>query len=258
MTRRLTAGSSETEGGPGPSVTLTDFDPEGETKVAAAALYATSRISDAALLDRARRMTVEERAAVLRAYAGDRRNRRHKPGRAFERTGYRFDIQCDYGAFRDLQRHRMLTIEWQRLSTDTGYDVPSDVAEAGAAADWRHVMERSAALARAIEDAGLEGIAQYAVAMAYRIRFVMQMNAREAMHLVELRSSPQGHPAYRWVAQEMHRLVSEEAGHTAIAAAMGFVDHTDIDLERLDAERRVDAKRRAMASTVPSGDGPSA
>ena len=204
-------------------------------------------------------MSQEERAAVLRAYLGDRRNRRHKPGRAFERTGYRFDVLCDYGAFRDLQRHRMLTIEWQRLSTGHGSEVPRDVADAGGSADWQQVMERSAALVAAIEAAGLEGVAQYAVAMAYRIRFVMQMNAREAMHLIELRTSPQGHPAYRWVAQEMHRLIREEAGHTAIADAMGFVDHSDIDLERLEAERRIDAKRRAMAAAAaPSGDRPQA
>jgi thymidylate synthase ThyX len=255
VTRRITAGSAEPGGERGPSVTLTDFDPEGETKVAAAALYATSSLSDAALLDRARRMTRDERTAVLRAYVGDRRNRRHKPGRAFERTGYRFDVLCDYGAFRDLQRHRMLTIEWQRLSTDHGCDVPSDVADAGGAADWQRVMERSAALSRAMEEAGVEGVAPYAVAMAYRIRFVMQMNAREAMHLVELRTSPQGHPAYRWVAQEMHRLIREEAGHTAIADAMAYVDHSDIDLERLEAERRIDAKRQAMAAAAaPWGD----
>ena len=81
--------------------------------------------------------------------------------------------------------------------------------------------------------------------MAFRIRFVMQMNAREAMHLIELRSSPQGHPAYRRIAHEMHRLIGEHAGHAAIAGAMRYVDYSDVDLERLEAERRTEAKRRS-------------
>ena len=85
--------------------------------------------------------------------------------------------------------------------------------------------------------------------MAYRIRFVMQMNAREAMHLIELRSSPQGHPVYRRVAQEMHASIRDQAGHTGVAAAMSFVDHSAVDLERLEAERRTDAKRRALESS---------
>jgi thymidylate synthase ThyX len=82
--------------------------------------------------------------------------------------------------------------------------------------------------------------------MAFRIRFVMQMNAREAMHLIELRSSPQGHPAYRRIAHEMHRLIDEHAGHRAIAGSMRFVDYSDVDLERLEAERRTEVKRRAI------------
>jgi thymidylate synthase ThyX len=86
--------------------------------------------------------------------------------------------------------------------------------------------------------------------MAFRIRFVMQMNAREAMHLIELRSTPQGHPSYRRVAQEMHRLIEEEAGHTAIAAAMAFADHSSVELERLEAERRTEARRRAAESAA--------
>jgi thymidylate synthase ThyX len=83
------------------------------------------------------------------------------------------------------------------------------------------------------------------VSLAYKLRFVMQMNAREAMHLIELRTTPQGHPAYRMVAQEMHRLIAEEAGHRAIAEMMRFADHSpEPELERLDAERRAEARRQ--------------
>ena len=228
-------------------VTLTDFDPEAEDKLVAAALYAVTDLPDDQLLVAVRGMDPEEKASVLKSYIGDRENRRHKPGRAFERTGYRFDVLCDYGAFRDLQRHRMLTLEWQRLTTEHGYAVADEIADAGAGDDWNRVMESSAALAKELRGAGLEEASQYAVSMAYRVRFVMQMTVREAFHLVELRSSPQGHPAYRAVAHEMHRQIREVAGHRAVAEAMSYVDFSDVDLERLQAERRTDAKRRAQA-----------
>jgi hypothetical protein len=230
---------------PQPEVALTDFDPEGETKVIAAALYETSSRSDAELLDLVRRMPPAERAAVLQAYVGNRGNRRHKPGRAFERTSYRFDILTDYGAFRDLQRHRLLTIEWQPLTVRHGYVQPEAIVEAGGDADWRGVMDRSAELCDRIAAAGLPDVAPYAVSMAYRIRFVMDMNAREAMHVIELRTAPQGHPAYRRVCQQMHRLIAGAAGHRAIAAAMRFADHSAVELERLQEERRLEQKRQA-------------
>ena len=157
-------------------------------------------------------MSVDDRLAVMQAYVGDRTNRRHKPGRALERLGYRFDVLVDYGAFRDLQRHRMLTIEWQSLTPHHGYARPEAVDAAGERAGFDAAMERSASLYEAMVDR-FPSQAAYAVSLAYRVRFVMQLNAREAMHLLELRTTPQGHPAYRQVGQEMHRLIAEEAGH---------------------------------------------
>lgn len=227
-------------------VTLVEWDPDGEVKVAAAVLYGSSDLPDDQLLERVRAMTPDEREAILRTSVGERGNRRHKPGRAWERTGYRFDVLCDFGAFRDLQRHRTLTLEWQRLTTEHGYETPAQVDDAGVRADWDRVMEASAEMERALLDAGMPEVAQYAVAMAYRIRFVMQMTAREAMHLTELRSQPAGHPVYRRVAQSMHRLIDERAGHHAIAAAFTHMSYADVDLERLEAERRTEAKRKAL------------
>jgi len=225
-------------------VTLSEYDPVGEEKVVAAALYAVTDLPDDRLHSLAHSMSEEERSNVLTAYVGERGNRRHKPGRAFERTSYRFDVLCDYGAFRDLQRHRPLTLEWQRLTPKHGYDTPTQIVEAGLGDEWHGVMRDSAETwERVAEAAGAEA-AQYAVAMAYKIRFVMQMSAREAMHLIELRSSPQGHPTYRRVAHTMHRLIRDQAGHRAIADAMTFVDHSEVDLERLEAERRAEEKRR--------------
>jgi thymidylate synthase ThyX len=228
----------------GEEVALTDFDPEGEVKVVAAALYAVSSLGDDQLLAAARRMSEDERRRVLDAYVGARGNRRHKPGRAFERTSYRFDILGDYGAFRDLQRHRLLTLEWQRLSPAHGFAIPEDIREAGGAGDWQRVMDEAAATWEAIDGGGLPEVAPYAVSMAYRVRFTMQMNAREAMHVIELRTAPQGHPAYRRICQSMHRLIAEQAGHRAIAAAMRFADHSEVALERLEAERAAERRRQ--------------
>jgi thymidylate synthase ThyX len=231
------------EPGPVPEVQLVDWDPDAEEKVLAAMLFPYTNLPEHQVRDRVARMTADERLALVQAYAGDRSNRRHKPGRALERAGYRFDICSDYGAFRDLQRHRMMTIEWQSLAPTHGYDVPEPVAAAGAADRFDDAMGRSADLYHALRDR-FPASASYAVSLAYKVRYVMQFNAREAVHLLELRTGPQGHPAYRRVCQEMHRLIDQQAGHHALAAMMRFVDHTEPGLERLDAERRAEQRRQ--------------
>lgn len=223
-------------------VELTDFDPDAEDKILAAICYPHSSLPENQLADRVRRLGVDERVAIMRAYVGERENRRHKPGRAFERSGYRFDVLSDYGAFRDMQRHRMLTIEWQRLTPNHGYTRADLVEEAGVADRFDEAMHRSAALYDALAGEYREQ-ASYAVSMAYRMRYMMQFNAREAIHMLELRSSPQGHPSYRRVALEMHRLIADGAGHHAVAAAMTHMTTEAPELERLEAERRAEARR---------------
>jgi len=227
------------------AVQLVEWDPDGEVKLVTSILYPHTSQSEAAIDARVRRMTTEERLEVIRAYVGDRENRRHKPGRALERLFYRFDVLADYGAFRDLQRHRMLTLEWQALSPRHGYTRPEAVDLAGCQARFDEAMERSASLHDALLDR-FPAQAPYAVSLAYKIRFYLHLNAREAMHLLELRTTPQGHPAYRVVGQDMHRLIAEQAGHRAVAEAMRFVDHSpEPSLERLDAERRAESRRQS-------------
>lgn len=229
-------------------VELIDFDPEAEVKLVASMLYPYTHLSERELERRAKEMSVEERLRVMRNYTGDRSNRRHRPGRALERPFYRFDILADYGAFRDLQRHRMLTVDWQPLNPRHGYAMPPLIAEVGVVEAFEAAMDRSAELYDALYDRGFVVQAPYAVALAYRVRFNFNINARSAMHTIELRSTPQGHPAYRRVAQRMHNLIDEVAGHRAIAAMMSFVNHSsDAELERLDAERRAEAKRTGSA-----------
>jgi thymidylate synthase ThyX len=227
-----------------PEVQLVDFDPDSENKLVAAICYSQSHLPESTLLTKARSMTADEKIALVRAYVGERGNRRHKPGRAFERVDYRFDVLSDYGAFRDLQRHRMLTIEWQPLTPNHGYTRPEliDAADAGALFD--ETMDRSARLFDALRPSHPQQ-ASYAVSMAYRLRYVMQFNAREAIHLLELRSAPQGHPSYRRVVLEMHRLIAEQAGHYAVADAMTHLTTEAPELERLASERRAEARRNS-------------
>jgi thymidylate synthase ThyX len=243
-------GEASALGGPGdigPSVTLLDWDPEAELKITAAALYAVSELPEAELLQLARSMTEQERAGIFAALIGDRANRRHKPGRAMERTTYRFDVTCDIGAFRDLQRHRLMTLEWQRYSTRLGYDLPIEVEEQGLADEWDSIMAESGALYEELRNDLGPDVAQYVVPFAFNVRFVMEMNPRQAFHLIELRSQAAGHPAYRRVAHDMHRAIEHVAGHRLIAAAMSHVDYSDVELERLDGERKAERRREAAS-----------
>ncbi|MGH9124675.1 MAG: FAD-dependent thymidylate synthase [Acidimicrobiales bacterium] len=241
-------GGAGDEPGPAgtPTVTLVDWDPEAEVKTIAAMLYPFTDAAESTLRARVEAMSHEERLDVVRTYAGERTNRRHRPGRALERTSYRFDILSDYGAFRDLQRHRMLSIEWQHLTPEHGYTLPAAVELAGAAPAFHEVMVRSARLHDALAERFGPVQAAYAVALAFRVRYVMQFNVREAMHIIELRTTPQGHPEYRKVCQEMYRLIDQQAGHHALASLMSFVDQESYEgdtLERLASERRAEGRR---------------
>jgi hypothetical protein len=201
-------------------------------------------------------MPLSQRIEVMAKYSGERLNRRHRPGRALERCSYRFDVISDYGAFRDLQRHRLLTIEWQGLTPYHGYTMPGAVTAAGGAQAYEEVMNRSAALYEALGEYFGPTVAAYAVTLAHRVRYSVQLNARAAMHMLELRTTPQGHPEYRDVCQQMHRLIADKAGHGALAEMMRFVDHSapegepELGLGRLPGERRAEARRQSSARHV--------
>lgn len=220
-------------------VTLVEYDPDAEAKVVAAILYPHSTLPLAEVRALVAVLPVEERLAIIRAYVGERGSRFHKPGRAFETPVYTFDILADIGAYRDLQRHRILTQERQSYSTRHGYVTPPELEDYDLATAYRAALEDAAALAEQLA-ADLPDAAQYAVPLAFRVRWRMTLNLRAAYHLAELRSSPQGHPAYRQIAQQIAAQI--QAVHPTLAEAMRFVDMADYALERLDAERRLDAK----------------
>jgi thymidylate synthase ThyX len=233
------------DGEAGPSVRLTHVDGD-EDLLLAALLFEDAAATEEEALAAVHAMPDDDRAHALADLAGERRNRRHRPGRGFEALRYRFEIVSDYGAFRDLQRHRMLTVQWQALTPDLGAGVPEEVAAAGCDDEYAAALERSRDEYERLAADGLHDAAPYALCLGYRIRYVLDLDAREAMHLVELRSGREGHPAYRAVAQEMHRLIAER--HPAVAAAMTHVDTSgEPRLERILSEIRQEGRRATVA-----------
>ena len=228
-----------------PAVELVHVDGT-EEDLLAACLFESAATPETEIRARLDLLDSEERAALLADLVGERANRRHRPGRGFETLRYRFEIVSDYGAFRDLQRHRMLTCQWQRLGPDLGAGVPEEVREAGAGDEFERALEVSRREYERLADAGLHEQAPYALSLAYRIRYVLDLNAREAMHLIELRSGREGHPTYRAVAQAMHERIA--AIHPGVAAAMTHVDTSqEPRLERILSEIRTQRKRAAAA-----------
>jgi len=223
-------------------VTLLSYDPEAEPRVISAMAYGHSQHSLEQLHEAARRLSPERRLELMKEFAATRGNRRQRPGRGFENTQYEFDFVVNYGAYRDLQRHRMLSQDRQWLTANHGYDVPPAIIEAGYEEPFRQAMDQAAEAYRAISQ-DLPEQAQYVVPFGYRMRYRMTLSLRELYHLVELRSTPQGHPDYRRVAQEMYRKVKEV--HPTLVEAMKFVDLSMNDeMERRASERKIDQKLR--------------
>jgi thymidylate synthase ThyX len=226
-----------------PSVKLLHSDGD-EARLLAALLFEAAGTSEEETLHAVAELGDDERARMLADLVGERANRRHRPGRGFEALRYRFEIVSDYGAFRDLQRHRMLTVQWQTLTPDLGAAVPDEVTEAGCGDLYREALDRSHAEYDRLVAAGMAESAPYALCLGYRIRYLLDLNAREAMHLIELRSGREGHPGYRAVAHQMHALIAER--HPAVAEAMTHVDTSaEPRLERILAEMRQERRRAA-------------
>jgi hypothetical protein len=249
-------GLDRAEGTDAPSVELIDVEGS-EDDLIAASLFESAGTPERAILDRVRTLPPDEQAEIIAELAGERQNRRHRPGRGWEAVRYRFEIVSDYGGFRDLQRHRMLTCQWQRLSPDLGAGIPDEVREAGAGPEYERALEISRTEYERLVSAGMPDAAPYALCLGYRIRYLLDLNAREAMHLIELRSGREGHPTYRAVAQAMHERIASV--HPAIAAAMTHVDaSTEPRLERIMSEirthrKRIDAEAEPEASDAPPG-----
>lgn len=237
---------SERHSDPSEPVQLTDVWPRNEMDIVPDMLYEFTNLPLQEIRDEVAEWAYDKKLDVMKAYVGERLNRRHRPGRALEKIHYSFDLMCDYGIFRDLQRHRMVDdLEWQTLTPRYGYDVPALVEEAGLTELFEQCFDISLKLHSYLVHAGYENEAQYATLLGHRMRWKVTYNAREAFHLHELRTAPQGHPGYRKLTQQMHQAVAEV--HPNIAEAMKFVNQgEDEALTRLAAERYTQYKLSQM------------
>jgi dTMP kinase len=235
-------------GEPTEPVELVAFTPRNELDIVGDILYGHSDLPLEALQEEVARWPYERKVEIFTAYIGERLNRRHRPGRALEKIHYSFDLVGKYGTFKDLQRHRMVDdLEWQQFSPRLGYDVPKLVEEAGLTAQFEQCFDLSLQLYSALQAAKGPVLAQYAVLHGHNVRWKMTLNAREAFQMLELRSSPQGHPAYRKMAQQMHAKIAEV--HPLLAEAMVFMNQgEDPELARLAAERYTQYKLERLDS----------
>jgi thymidylate synthase ThyX len=242
--RSLTAALiSATPAKSGDAVTLVDYDAKAEEKILAAILYPHSQQPLQQLRMSVSKLPVNEREQILAEYLKRRRHRRDKPGRALEQVYYTFDVIGNLGLYRDLHRHRLLTQERQDFTTIRGYDIPAEIVDAGFQADFDRCMDKAAKVYEKIcQEFPLE--AQYVVPFAFKIRWTMTMNLREAVHIGELRTMPQGHPDYRFIVQEMWRKIREV--HPALAEAAKFIDWETYRLGRLQSELRTEYKKSSF------------
>jgi thymidylate kinase/thymidylate synthase ThyX len=232
----------DTHGDAAESVTLRRVWPRNELDLVPHMLYEHSNLSLEAIEKEVGTWPVSRRMELFETFMGERLNRRHRPGRALEQAHYVWDLVCDYGIFRDLQRHRMVDdLEWQPLTPRYGYEIPELVEDAGLTEQFEECFDLSAKLYSELQAAGYEYEAQYATLLGHKMRWTVTYNAREAFHLHELRTSPQGHPGYRKLVQEMHEKLAEK--HPMLAEAMKFVNQgEDEELTRLAAERATQYK----------------
>lgn len=228
-------------------VSLSDVWPRNELDIVADMLYEHSDLSLETIRQVVAGWSYDQKANIFMAYMGERLNRRHKPGRAIEKIHYSWDLICDYGIFRDLQRHRIVDdLEWQELTPRHGFDIPKLIEDAGLADMFEDCFDESLRLYSLLQQNGYALEAQYATLLGHKMRWKVTYNAREAFHIHELRTSPQGHPGYRKLVAQMHDKLAEI--HPLMASAMKFVNQgEDPELSRLAAERYTQFKLMQLA-----------
>jgi thymidylate synthase ThyX len=231
---KLGIGEPQSDTETGPYVRLLSHEGD-ERRLATALLFEAGTAAESVTAEAVEKLDQDQLATLLSDLVGERENRRHRPGRGYESLSYRFEIVSDYGAFRDLQRHRMLTCKWQTLTPHLGAEVPEELDAAGVGDAFRTALEASRAEYERLSSVGLHDQAPYALSLAYRLRYILDLNAREAMQLIELRSGREGHPSYRAVAHAMWDQIN--AVTPAVAGAMTHVDREmEPRLERLMSE----------------------
>ncbi len=229
----------------GPSVRLVEYDPAGETKVLAGLLYAASNLNQPwdELVARVEQLSSADKERILAAALVNRTQRWQKVHRAFENANVRFEVVMNIGAWRDLHRHRMLTQQRQYFTTAHGFDTPPELLQAGLSNVFHNAIARAEAVYEKIATHNPD-LAQYAVTLAHRVRFMQWKNLRECFWEMELRTIPEGHPDYRVVEQDMFRQL--EKVYPLIAKYMR-VNMGSYDFARRGQEEKIQAKLKELA-----------
>ena len=225
---------------------LVDFESEKTSidKIITSIMYEQSpSVSYQNILQQVKKISKQEKIEIIKEFTKLRTNRRHRPSRAFENVYYTFDLCNNFGMFRDFHRHRTLTLERQLLTTDHGYNVPNEIKILGIEKDFKECMSKTKDTFEIIRKKFPEQ-SQYVVNFAYNYPYFMKFNLREACHLIELRTVPQGHVDYRRVAQQMFKQINKV--HPILSEIMKFVDMKEYDLERFESEKRTEEKRKKL------------
>jgi thymidylate synthase ThyX len=225
---------------------IVDYEPEkiAMDKIITSIMYEQSpSISYQNILQQVKKISKEKKIKIIDEFVKLRTNRRHRPSRAFENVYYTFDLCNNFGMFRDFHRHRALTLERQLLTTDHGYNIPNEIKILGIEKDFKNCMNKTKETFEKIRKKYPEQ-GQYVVNFAYNYPYFMKFNLREACHLIELRTVPQGHADYRLVAQQMFKQITKI--HPNLSRIMKFVDLKEYDLERFESEKRIEEKRKKL------------
>lgn len=227
----------------GAQVKLVSYEPESKAqdKIVAALLYEYNGAPFYRILKHVKKLNRKEKSQIITNFVKLRKNRRHRPPRAFEMTNYTFDIVGNFGMFRDLHRHRVLTLQRQLLTTDHGYTTPKEIIELGIKSEFEECMRTAKSVFDSMRNT-YPHQAQYVVNFAYNYPFFINLNLREATHLIELRTIRQGHTDYRRVAQKMFYAINKV--HPDLSRIIKFVDLRSYDLERFESEKKIEEKRK--------------
>jgi len=230
-------------------VSLLDYWPKNETDLVAEMLFAHTNLPLKEIRKQVEKWPQKKVNQLFETYCGERLNRRHRPGRAFEKAHFEWEILGDYGTFRDLQRHRVVdALEWQRLTTDYGYDVPPLIKETKFEDEYRRCFELAEGLYQRLKRAGFHTEAQYATLLGHKMRYRYIFNARALFHFLELRTGPDGHPGYRRICLQMYEQLAKV--YPRVAKAMKFINtREDPTLARLAAERATQYKLEKLGDT---------
>jgi len=229
------------------TVKILDYEKNGLEKIITAIIFENSHLDHKTIAEKVKKMSLKKKEEIFKTYVSFRKNRHHKVGRALENVYFTFEVMADWGVYKDLMRHRILTRHRQLFTNEFSYAVPKEIDLLG----FGKVYRKAADLA---VEAYLKIKEKYPVEVQYLVlhgaynRFYMKMNLRELVHLCELRSSPQGHPSYRKTAQEMAKAVIKK--YPIFKAALPFVDYNDYHLERLLSFKKLSEKAKKLKIDV--------